>query len=262
MPTIETGGAELQYESTGSGEPLLLIPGFASGIWSWLGQAGLSEQFRLIRFDPKGIGKSPPANGQSMETFTADLLGLMNELEIERANILGVSFGGFVAMEFASRFPHRVDKLILGCTSAGGTGHVSPSIEILQSFTRNPELTVGDQIRKFFRPAFTEVFHAEHADVVEKVCRLREENEVNEETYVAQLRTAFSFDVSGQLDQIDCETLVVTGDQDNLVPMQNSEILAAKLPNATLEVIHGGSHMIFVENAAEFNRIVTDFLMK
>ncbi len=83
---------------------------------------------------------------------------------------------------------------------------------------------------------------------------------MTEETYSAQLHTAFSFDVDLRLDEITNETLVITGDQDNLVPMQNSENLAAKIPNAKLKVIKNGSHMIFVENASEFNRIVVEFV--
>lgn len=265
MATFETATAAIYYEVSGTGEPLVLVPGFASGIWSWFGQEALATQFQLIAFDPSGIGRSVCKSGAanlSLDAFTDNVAGLMDELGLETANILGTSFGGFVALEFAWRFPERVRKLILACTSAGGPDHVSPDVEILRSFTRNPEYTVGEQIRYFFRPAFTQKFNAEHAEIVEKVCRLREENEVDDETYMAQLRTAFSFDVSDKLAQIEHETLVISGDRDNLVPMQNSENLAAKLPNAKFEIIQGGSHMIFVENAGEFNRIVTDFLKK
>lgn len=265
MPIFNAAGAEIFYETAGSGVPLVLIPGFASGLWSWLGQKGLEIDLQVISYDPRGIGMSrsdKTAKGLSLDTFAGDVLHILDELELEKANILGTSFGGFVALEFALQFPERLDKLILACTTAGGPEHVSPDIEILRSFTRNPEYSVGEQIRRFFRPAFTEKFSADHADIVEKICCLREANEVDEDLYVAQLRTAFAFDVSARLGQIDHETLVITGDRDNLVPMQNSENLAAKLPNATLRIIKDGSHMIFVENAHEFNQIVAEFLTK
>lgn len=264
MPKFESDGAEIYYTSHGVGEPLVLIPGFASGLWSWFCQEDLANDFRLVAFDPRGIGWSGSggaATALSMDTFIDDVLGLMNEAQIERANILGTSFGGFVALEFALRFPQRVNKLILACTTAGGPEHVSPDIEILRSFTRNPEFTLGEQIRRFFRPAFTEKFNTDHAEIVEKVCSLREQNEVDEETYGAQLRTAISFNVSDRLSELGHKTLVITGDRDNLVPRQNSENLAAKLPNATLRIIRDGSHMIFVENAEEFNGLITDFLL-
>ena len=261
MPTIEAAAAAIYYEAAGPGDPLVLIPGFASGAWSWFRQANLEDDLRVITYDPRGIGRSPIANDEplSIETFTGDLLGLLDTLKIEKAHILGASFGGFVALEFALRYPERLDKLILACTTAGGKNHVSPDIEILRSFTRDPDRPLGDQIRRFFRPAFTENFNAEHAEVVEQVCRLREENEVSEATYVAQLQTAFSFDVEDRLGGIEQETLVITGDVDNLVPMQNSLNLAAHLPKAKLSIIENGSHMIFVENANEFNRIISEF---
>ncbi|MFT3746512.1 MAG: alpha/beta hydrolase [Pyrinomonadaceae bacterium] len=262
MPFFESATSEIYYEISGTGEPLVLVPGFASGIWSWFGQNELRNNFQLLKFDPSGIGRSRLKTPDlSLDSFTNDLRDLLDDLGLEKVNLLGTSFGGFVAMEFVLRFPERVKKLVLACTTAGGPDHVSPDIEILRSFTRNPEFTVGEQIRRFFRPAFTEKFNQEHPDIVEKVCRLREENVVNEETYVAQLRTAFSFDVSQRLREIEHKTLVITGDRDNLVPMQNSENIAAKLPNAKLEIIREGSHMIFVENAAEFNELVTRFLL-
>ncbi len=253
------------YETHGAGEPLILIPGFASGAWTWFGQIeDLAESFQVVTFDPRGIGKSKIRKNErqnlSTKTFVEDVLQILDKLEIEKANILGASFGGFVAQEFALSFPERLDKLILACTSSGGRHHVKPDIEILRSFTPDPNLSLGERIRKFFRPAFTGEFHAEHGEEVEKVCRLREENEVSEATYSAQLQTAFSFDAENKLNEIKHETLVITGDRDKVVPMQNSVHLTEKLPNAKLEIIKNGSHMIFVENAREFNRTVIEFL--
>jgi pimeloyl-ACP methyl ester carboxylesterase len=266
MPIIDIAGAMIYFETAGRGEPLILIPGFASGIWSWFCQDDLTDAVQLIKFDPRGIGRSQPdraaAGPVTIDTFVGDVLAVLDALDIGPAHILGASFGGFVAQEFALRFPERVNKLILACTTAGGRRHVSPDIEILRSFTRDPELTIGEQVRRFIRPAFTEEFNAEHADMVEEVCVLREANEVADETYLAQLGTAFSFDAADRIGSIGNETLVITGDRDKLVPMQNSVDLAAGIPNAELEIIKGGSHMIFVENAAEFNRIVSEFLCR
>ncbi len=262
MPIIDAAGAAIYYEARGAGDPLILIPGFASGAWSWFRQADLAKNSYVIIYDPRGIGRSPIEDGVhlSIKAFAEDVLALLNALKIEQAHILGASFGGFVAQEFALRFPKRLGKLILACTTAGGKNHVSPDIEILRSFTRDPEKPLGEQIRHFFCPAFTEKFNEEHSDIVERVCVLREENDVSETTYLAQLQTAFTFDVEDRIGEIEHETLIITGDDDKLVPMQNSLNLAAKLPNAKLSIIENGSHMIFVENAVEFNGIVSEFV--
>lgn len=255
---------KLFYECRGTGEPLILIPGFASGAWNWFWQAAdLSQDFRVITFDPRGIGQSKSdENGLrnlSMQTFVEDILQILDELKIAKAHVLGASFGGFVAQEFALRFPERLHKLILACTTAGGKHHVKPSIEVLRSFAPDANLSLGEHIRRFLRPAFTDEFNREHADQVERVCQMREANEVAEAVYFAQLETAFSLDLENKTGAIKTETLVLTGDKDSVVPMENSLNLAGGLPNATLKIIENGSHLFFIENADEFNRIVREF---
>lgn len=257
----------LFYETHGAGKPLILIPGFASGAWTWFKQAeDLSKDFRVITFDPRGIGRSKASDEDlknlSIEVFVGDILRILDELEIEKANVLGASFGGFVAQEFALEFPEKIDKLILACTSAGGANHVKPDIEILRSFAPDPSLPLGEKIRRFIRPAFTKEFNETRTDEVEKVCRLREQNSVDDSVYISQLQTAFSFDTSDKLGEIKNETLVLTGDKDSVVPMENSLNLAEKIPNAKLEIIENGSHMFFIENADEFNLAVRKFLKK
>jgi pimeloyl-ACP methyl ester carboxylesterase len=254
----------LHYESHGAGEPLVLIPGFASGAWNWFRQTeDLSKDFRVVTFDPRGIGKSQFRDGNeknlTMQTFVEDVLGLLDFLKIEKAHILGASFGGFVAQEFALRFPERLNRLILACTSAGGANHVKPSIEILRSFAPDSSLPLGEHIRRFLRPAFTDEFNREHAGEVERVCRMRESNDVAEAVYFAQLQAAFSVDLEDKIGAIKNETLVLTGDNDSVVPMENSLNLASRLPDAKLKIIENGSHLFFIENADEFNYIVREF---
>jgi|SRR5215213_4526822 len=257
---------KLFFETHGAGEPLILIPGFACGAWTWFRQIDeLSKDFQVVAYDPRGIGRSEietadDTKNLSLQTFVLDVLTILNDLKIEQANILGASFGGFVAQEFALEFPERLNKLILACTTAGGENHVRADVEILRSFSPDPNLTVGERIRKFIRPAFTDEFNVEHAAEVEKVCRLRESHAVAEAVYFAQLQTAFTFNAADEIGLIENETLVVAGDKDRVVPAQNSVNLADKLPNAKLEIIENGSHMFFIENASEFNRAVKEFL--
>ncbi len=242
-----------------------MIPGFASGAWTWFRQIeDLSKEFQVITFDPRGIGNSKASDEDLqnllMKNFVEDVLRILDELKTEKVNVLGASFGGFVAQEFALCFPERINKLILACTTAGGKKHVKPDIEILRSFTPDPNLSVGESIRKFIRPAFTNEFNEQHADEVENVCRMREQSVVSDAVYMAQLNVAFTFDSSEKLNEIQNETLVITGDNDSVVPMENSVNLAEKIPNARLEIIENGSHLFFIENADEFNQAVKEFL--
>lgn len=265
MSLADINGFRLFYESRGAGEPLVLIPGFAAGAWTWFEQTDeLSKTFRVITFDPRGVSRSGldgNLNGTiSLETIAADIAGLLDFLEIEKAHILGVSFGGFVAQEFALRFPERLKKLVLACTSFGGANHVAADLEVLAAFVAADDLNKHERVRRFMIPAFTPEFAAARADVIEKVCRLRAENVVPEKVYSQQMTSAVTFDAERRVSEIRAETLVLTGDRDVVVPPQNSENLAKAIPNATLKIIENASHMFFIENAAEFNRIVTDFL--
>lgn len=263
MPFAETDDLRIYYETRGAGDALVLVPGFASGAWTWFRQTeDLAKNFQVITFDPRGVSHSQISDGTivSMQKIASDITALLDKLKIERANVLGASFGGFVAQEFALRFPERIDKLVLACTSFGGENHVAPHWEILAAFIATDDLNKSERIRKFIVPAFTPEFYAADGAAVETVCRLREQNIVPEAVYMQQLQAATTFCKEDNLADLKAETLILTGDKDVLVPPQNSVNLARKIPNAQLEIIKGGSHMFFIENAAEFNRIVTEFL--
>jgi len=265
MPFANLKDFHLYYESTGAGEPLILISGFASGAWNWFKQIeDLAKYFRVITFDPRGVARSEISEDLaftiSICAIADDVANLLDELEIEKANVLGVSFGGFVAQKFALNYPERLNKLILACTSCGGKNHVAPAPEVLAAFAPNKNFNTSERIRKFMRPAFTNEFAAKNAAEVEKVCVLREQNVVPEKVYSQQLYSATIFDTEAKISQIKAETLILTGDSDVVVPLQNSMNLSNLIPNAQLKIIKGGSHMFFIEQAEEFNKIVTDFV--
>lgn len=260
---------DLYYETHGAATnpALVLIPGFASGAWIWQRQIeDLSERFFVVAFDPRGVSNSKIAERLaetvSVRTIADDVAKLLDWLDINKATIAGASFGGFVAQEFALRYPERLDKLILVCTTAGGANHVKAELEILRAFAPDPELSLSEHIKKFMRPAFSAEFNRRSANEIEAVCRLREMNPVPEKVYAAQLAAAFTFDSSSRIQEIKAPTLVVTGDQDAVVPPQNSENLARSIPNAALRIVENGGHLFFIEKATEFNRIVADFVVR
>ena len=217
MPKTSINGFKLYYEIEGDGEPLVLIPGFASGRSLWSRQTpALSRDFRVITFDPRGISESDKPEGpQTIGLLADDLAHLLQALGIASAHIVGVSFGGFVAQEFALKYPSMTRKLVLVCTSFGGPNHVtSERVELASIRALNS----------------------------------------------SQFDAAASFNVESRVERISSPTLVVSGDADEIVPVQNSRNLAAKIPGAKLRIVEGGSHTFFIDRAADFNRIVTEFL--
>lgn len=265
MPLIRLDETELHHKSRGSGEPLVLVPGFASGAWCWRWQAEeLAKDFRVITFDPRGVALSKLEDGASVsiEKIADDIDLLLEKLEIDTAHVLGISFGGFVALEFALRYPGKLKKLILASTSFGGPNHVAPPMEVLSSFSDTNGLFSSERIRKYITMAFSPDFVRGHSDIVDEFCTMRERNIVPEEVYRQQLASAVTFNAEDRVHGIKAETLVLTGDKDGVVPPENSENLARAIPGASLRTIEGGGHMAFVERAGEFNAIVREFLAR
>src|SRR5215211_1401849 len=138
MPKVPIDGFQLYYESEGDGEPLVLIPGFASGSSLWSRQVGpLARHFRVISFDPRGVAQSDtPAGEQTIDLLADDIATLLTLLGVESAHVVGVSFGGFVAQEFALRHSRMTRKLVLCCTSFGGPNHVVPAPEVMAEISQ------------------------------------------------------------------------------------------------------------------------------
>ena len=262
MPKVSVNGLKLYYESEGEGAPVVLIPGFAAGRWIWFKQtAELSRRFRVVIFDPRGVSASDkPEGSQTITLLADDIAHLLETIGIESAHIVGASFGGFVAQEFALKYPAMTQKLVLCCTSFGGPNHVVPAPETLQALASTKGLNSEDRMRENLLLAFTPEYVRTHSDEVDHIVRMRATNEVPEHIYLSQLQAAMSFNVESRVAEIRSPTLVLSGDADVIVPVQNSRNLAEKIPGARLQIIEGGSHTFFIEQAGEFNRIVTQFL--
>jgi pimeloyl-ACP methyl ester carboxylesterase len=262
MPTASVKGVELYYEEHGRGEPLVLIPGFGTGLWMWYRQVpAFAERLRTIVFDPRGVARTEAADEPfTMRDLASDLAALLAALQVEQAHVLGASFGGFVAQEFALAHPERTRSLILCCTSYGGTGHRPPTPETLAAIASTKGLNTEERVRENLLLAFSPRFVEEQPEEVERVIRLRAENDVPEHAYLRQLQAAVAFDTAARVGEITTPTLVITGDADAIVPHENSLNLAAAIHGSTLRIIEGGSHTFFIERPEEFNRAVVEFI--
>jgi pimeloyl-ACP methyl ester carboxylesterase len=264
MPQIEVNGSGLYYEEHGEGEPLVLIPGFGSGLWIWYRQTpAFAEKFRTIAFDPRGVSRSDRRDEPfNMGLLADDVAALLSALEIERAHILGASFGGFVAQEFALSYPSRTRSLVLCCTSYGGPRHCPPAPETLAALASTKGLNTEERVRQNLLLAFSPAYVEREREEVERVISLRAENPVPESAYMRQLQAALEFNAEPRVSEIEAPTLVITGDEDVIVPHQNSLNLAGRIRGAELRIVRGGSHTFFIERPEEFNRAVIDFIDK
>jgi 3-oxoadipate enol-lactonase len=128
MPFVQLDRLKAYYERAGNGQRLLFISGSGGDLRAKPGvfESPLARAFDLLGYDQRGLGQTDkPAGPYSMQDYADDAAKLLDAIDWQDALVMGVSFGGMVAQEFALRHPRRVSKLVLACTSSGGAGGAS-----------------------------------------------------------------------------------------------------------------------------------------
>lgn len=262
MPLIRVNDINLYYETYGEGIPLILIMGLRRNLEWWHCQIpALSEHFKVVAFDNRGAGRSDkPDMEYSIRLFAEDTAGLMEALGITNAHILGISMGGYIAQELALHYPGRVRSLILGCTSGGGSRAVLMSEGRLKKFTANEGITPAEILMKDMDIYFSDRFIAQNPGWIQKFIEISLRHYQPAFAFFRQFAACLKHDTAGRLGGLKAPVLIMSGDDDPLVPPQNSLILKELLPGARLCFFSGCRHLFFMEEAAEFNRKAIEFL--
>lgn len=266
MPITNTNGIELYYEVHGEGEPLLLIMGLSLSSKSWFRTIpALSEKYKVIVFDNRGVGQSgKPNTPYSIEMMAEDARAVMDAAGVDSAHVYGISMGGMIAQRLTLKYPKRVRSLILGCTTSGGTNHVQPSLEVSMqmvsraSSTATPEEVAWATAPIIYSPSFLE----NHRNLVAEDIEKRIEQPILPYAYMLQLQACLAHDTYDLLGQIKNPTLVIHGDADRLIPYENGVTLAEKIPNAEFLTVKGGGHIYPTEACDLVNTKVVEFLKK
>ena len=230
MAKIKVNNIEMYYEVHGDGDPLVLIEGLGYSTWMCYKQVEeLSKYFKVIVFDHRDVGETDkPDVEYSIEMFADDLADLLSKLEIRKAHILGVSMGGFIAQEFAIKYPCMVDKLILCSTSFGGPNSIPIPQETLNIMLKGGgKYTSIDEIKEAIGVALDK--NSLQDDVLEKIMKEKMENPQPKYAYQRQLMAGASFNAENRLDKIKSETLILAGRGDRVVPAENTSLLKEKI---------------------------------
>jgi pimeloyl-ACP methyl ester carboxylesterase len=253
---------KIAHETRGAGEPLVLVHGLAYDRAGW-GRFPdlLAEHFRVVLIDNRGVGESDaPPGPYTVSEMAADVVGVLDELGIDRTNLFGVSLGGYIAQELTLTHPGRVEKLVLCSTAPGGPKAVPMPVATQQVFATYPTMEREAGLRMFVENSLGARGVRERPELVEEIFQYRLGHAPTVEAWVAQATAGATYDSYDRIGAIDVPTLVVHGDADVVVDPGNAALLGELIPNARVELIPDRGHLMVWEDSERVAELVTEFL--
>jgi pimeloyl-ACP methyl ester carboxylesterase len=250
----------LYVEEHGDGEPLLLIEGLGQSMWAWREQVPeFAERFRTIAYDTRGTGRSPvPSEPYGIDDLAQDAADVLHG---RVAHVVAFSMGGYVALTLALARPELVRSLVLAATGAGGPERVPRPQHVRDAYAAAAGLAYDDYGRRMLPLTFSPGWTERNADRFEQILEARREHPTPHETLDAHINACYGFYARGcEAERIEAPALVVHGDEDLIVPVENGRILASRLPNARYVELPGVGHNLQLEVPETFNELVLEFL--
>jgi pimeloyl-ACP methyl ester carboxylesterase len=253
-------GFEIEYDVRGSGPAVVLLHAFPLGQFMWDGQVDvLAQRHRVVRFDARGFGGTPPGGGPlTMDRIADDTAALMDHVGIETAVVGGCSMGGYAAFAFVRRHRARLAGLVLQDTRAGAdTAEARANRAALASQVLEEGAVAA--ANAFLPRLVGETTQRENPELV---ARLHGRILATSPVGIAQALHGLGTraDSRETLATIDVPTLVVVGEEDELTPPAEAEAMAAAIPGSTLEVIPGAGHLANLESPSAYHAALTRFL--
>lgn len=248
----------------GKGEPLLFIPGTASDLRQekQIFASPLLDRFQILSFDPRGIGQSnSPDASPTMLDYAHDVKLLLDQVGWKDAIVVGESFGGMIAQEFAIHYQPYLSKLVLVVTSSGGKGGSSfPYHQYDVSKMSSEEkadfwVQCGDL--RYVDPKWKEssLYKDQYFNYLE-IFHLAESNPERQIFAARQIGARKGHDTYERLPQIKVPTYICAGRYDKTAPIENQLALLQQIPHARLTFFEG-SHMVLWQDPFAFESIAS-----
>lgn len=252
---------KLAYREAGSGTPVVLLHGYPFNRSMWREQVeALSRNYRVITPDLRGHGETS-ANAIAPTTIAEmarDVAALLDELQIERALLGGLSMGGYVAFSFYNLFRERALALILADTRPQGDTEEAARNREQQAekiLKEGMESITDDFLKKVLTPATLQ----EKPEIVARVRRMI--TGTKPEGAAAALRAMASRpDQTPLLPEINIPTLIIVGSEDTLTTPKDAELMKSSIPDSRLKIIEGAAHLSNIERPEEFTDALMQFL--
>jgi 3-oxoadipate enol-lactonase len=260
MARVQSGDAEIAYQALGTGPPVILLHPFPATHEFWLPAAdALSSSYRLVLPDLRGHGDSSIGEGPAlMDKHAADLSRVMDDADVGRAPVIGVSIGGYVIFEFWRRFRGRVAAVVLCNTKAqpdsreARAGRLEAASDVLE---RGIEPFLASMIPKLLGQTTRQM----RPDLVDGALGMMRRMSP-ESLALLERGMADRPDSVPTLPSINVPALIVTGDEDILTGAPEAELMRQNLPRSQMKVVAKAGHYSPWERPDEVGRILRQFL--
>lgn len=264
MAILDFKGRSIYYDVTGEGRPILILNGIMMSTKSWEPfVSSLSKNNQLIRLDFMDQGQSDKLeNSEYNQSIQVDIIHqLLHKLKIKKINIVGISYGGEVALLYATTYPMMIERLVLFNTTA----YTSPWLaEIGYSWnaigkTRNGKNYYEAAIPIIYSPSYYE----KHLDWMKK----REQVLIpvfSDPTFLDAMErltnSAEHYDVRDKLERIKSPTLIVSADEDYLTPIKNQVYLHEHIKGSEYIMVPNAGHALMYEKPLLFTSLILGFI--
>ena len=260
MHHIKVKDLSIYYNQTGNGPALVLLHGFTidSRLWE-LQIDAFSEDFTVISWDAPGAGQSSdPGESFSLSDWADCISVLLDSAHVEKAHILGLSWGGILAQEFYHHHSHRVLSLILASTYAGWKGSLPQQVveERLATCIRDASLQPTQFVSKYLPGMFGD---SPPPEAQEKLANIM--SDFHPVGFRLMAMSSANADTRKFLPTIKVPTLLIWGEKDKRSPISVAHQMNVAIPGSTLQIIKGAGHVCNLETPDQFNKIVKDFCL-
>jgi pimeloyl-ACP methyl ester carboxylesterase len=266
MPTAHINGVNLYYEVTGKGFPLVWCHEFGGNYKSWDPQVKFfSRRYQVITYNSRGW---PPSDvptepsDYSQELLVEDLHQLLHYLNVRQAYVGGLSMGGNIALNFGIAHPDMTKGLVIAATGAGTTGRENFE-KMLGELARNLETEGWKTVAERYghEPNRAQLLRKDPKSWQEYYAELASHSDTGSVHSIKSiiLKRPTIFALEAKLKQLKVPALIMVGDEDNMC-IEPALFLKQHMPSSGLVVFPQSGHVINLEEAELFNRVVSDFL--
>lgn len=260
MPRIAVAGGEIQYEESGRGHPLIFVSGLSGLARYWQPQVPVfSRSYRVITYDQRGTGGSDKEQRNfSVDQMAAELIGLMDALEIERAHIVGQSTGGAIGQTVAIEHPQRVARMVIFSTWT----HCDPWFRRLFEARRAMYGEAGSELHARFHPLwlYPPDYVNTHDTEIEEERKKAIAGAPPVEVSIGRINAILAFDRRADLARIKASTMILCADDDYITPSYHAKALGRAITGSKVVILNGGGHSVSKTRPEEFNRLALEFL--